>query len=71
MVKFFQTGMGRKFYEGDVPRIAKALENIAAELKRQNDLQEEKNNLPHDKWECSNCGLINSKKEKQCLNCGS
>lgn len=42
MIKFFQTRMGRKFYESDVPRIAMALENIANELKRQNDLQEGK-----------------------------
>lgn len=31
---FFQTIMGRKFYEGDVPRIAKALERIAAALEK-------------------------------------
>lgn len=30
--EFFQTMMGRKFYEADVPRIAKALERIAAAL---------------------------------------
>lgn len=40
MVQFFQTMLGKKFYEGDVPRIAKALENIGQELKRQNDLKE-------------------------------
>lgn len=27
--EFFQTPMGRKFYEADVPRIAKALEKLA------------------------------------------
>jgi len=30
--EFFQTIMGRQFYEGAVPRIAKALERIAAAL---------------------------------------
>jgi len=37
---FFQTRMGQKFYTSDVPRIAKALEDIAEELKRANDLKE-------------------------------
>ena len=40
MIQFFNTLMGRKFYEADVPRIAKALENIAIELKKQNELKE-------------------------------
>ena len=40
MPDFFQTIMGRKFYEGDVPRIAKSLDDIAKELKRANDLKE-------------------------------
>lgn len=30
--QFFETGMGRKYYEGTMPRIAKALEAIAKEL---------------------------------------
>jgi hypothetical protein len=33
--EFFQTIMGRKFYDADVPRIAKALERIAAALEAQ------------------------------------
>ena len=32
MAEFFKTIMGRKFYEADVPRIAKALEDIAKKL---------------------------------------
>jgi hypothetical protein len=32
--EFFQTIMGRKFYEADVPRALKALERIAAALER-------------------------------------
>lgn len=32
--EFFQTGMGRKFYESDVPRSAEALERIAKALER-------------------------------------
>ena len=31
-IEFFQTHMGRKFYEADVPRIANALERIATAL---------------------------------------
>ncbi len=31
-IEFFQTQMGHKFYESDVPRIAKALERIADKL---------------------------------------
>lgn len=32
--KFFQTGMGRKFYESTAPKVAEALERIAAVLER-------------------------------------
>jgi hypothetical protein len=39
-IEFFQTPMGRKFYERDVPKIANTLEDIAKELKRANDLKE-------------------------------
>ena len=37
--EFFQTGMGRKFYDGDVPRLLKALERIATALERIADQQ--------------------------------
>ena len=37
MVEFFQTIMGRKFFEGTVPRIVNALEDIARELKTYNE----------------------------------
>jgi len=33
MPEFFQTNMGRKFFESDVPRAIKALEGIAERLK--------------------------------------
>jgi len=39
-VEFFQTVMGRRFYEHDVPRMADAMESIAKELKRSNDLKD-------------------------------
>ena len=39
--KFFETRMGRTFYEGTVPRIARALEALGAELRRHNDSREE------------------------------
>ena len=39
--EFFQTIMGKRFYEGTVPNIARSLECIAEELKRANDLKEQ------------------------------
>ena len=41
MAEFFLTGMGKKFYESSVPRIAEALERIAKALEKQNELKEE------------------------------
>lgn len=38
--EFFQTVMGRKFYEYDIPRIAEALERIAKALERQNEIRD-------------------------------
>lgn len=38
--EFFQTVMGRKFYEADVPRALKALERIADALERIVDVAE-------------------------------
>ena len=35
-IEFFNTMMGRKFYEADVPRITKALERIATALEESN-----------------------------------
>ena len=35
MVELHNTLMGRKFYEADIPRIAKALERIAIALENQ------------------------------------
>lgn len=42
MSDFYKTMMGGKFYAADVPRIASALERIATELRRANDLAEAK-----------------------------
>lgn len=38
--EFFQTLMGKSFYQGSVPNIAKSLEEISVQLKRANDLRE-------------------------------
>lgn len=38
--QFFQTGLGRTFYEYHVPETMKAMKDIAKELKRSNDLKE-------------------------------
>jgi hypothetical protein len=48
MPEFFQTHMGMKFYDITVPRIATALENIAAELKRANDRQDAQTKADQD-----------------------
>lgn len=40
MDEFFKTQMGRKFFEGIVPKISNALIDLASELKRSNDLKE-------------------------------
>lgn len=37
MIDFHTTMMGKKFYEGTAPRIARALEKISGELERVND----------------------------------
>lgn len=41
MTNFFQTIMGRDFFQHNVPRIAKSLDAIATEMKRANDLKEQ------------------------------
>lgn len=40
--KFFQTMMGRSFFETHVPRLIKAIEKLACELERYNNAQERK-----------------------------
>lgn len=37
--KFFQTVMGKKFFEGDVPRLVRALERIAKSLEQKEPLE--------------------------------
>lgn len=44
-MEFFQTIMGKRFFEGHVPRLVKALEKIAEELERANDLKEKELDL--------------------------
>lgn len=39
MPEFFQTVMGRKFYEGTAPSIAKQLERIADALEESNRIE--------------------------------
>ena len=47
-MKLFQTIMGKRFYEGHVPKIVKALESIAIELKRFNDSRDKKTYTPQE-----------------------
>ena len=42
MSEFFRTGMGRKFYEADVPKLVSVLERIATQMERKNKLKEKK-----------------------------
>lgn len=51
MTHFFQTRMGQKFYEHDVPYIADSLHKIFVELQRANDLKEKELNLKDKKGE--------------------
>ena len=38
--EFFETGMGRKFHDSDVPRLVEALERIAEAMEKANVLKE-------------------------------
>ena len=40
VVRFDETPRGRKFYERDLPKLIKAIEENTLELKRANDLKE-------------------------------
>lgn len=42
MEQFLNSITGRKFFEKDIPKIVKSLEQIAFELKRSNDIAENK-----------------------------
>ena len=42
MSEYFRTGMGRKFYEADVPKLVSVLERIATQMERKNKLEEKK-----------------------------
>jgi len=47
--QFFETGMGKKYYDGTMPRIAKALEAIAKSLETKAHIEElEKQNKDYD-----------------------
>lgn len=53
MPKFFQTVMGKRFFEGHIPKIVDHLNAIAFELKRANDLKEkELENLNKEGGSC-------------------
>ena len=43
MMQFYQTMLGRTFYEAHVPQLIKAVRQLTDELKRYNDAQEGKN----------------------------
>lgn len=41
-MNFFETVMGRRFYENSVPRLIKAVERVAGALEKANDMEERK-----------------------------
>jgi len=43
MPEFFQTLMGRKYYEHDLPEQTKAMNRLAKAIEKQNELKEEIN----------------------------
>lgn len=56
--EFFQTIMGHKFFENDVPRIMKALERLAVALEERNALDRESAKLDDEKM-----GLLRQQNE--------
>ncbi len=46
--EFFQTAMGKRFYEGTAPAIAEALKDIAKEMKIANKLKEKELKLQEE-----------------------
>ncbi|MCM3479298.1 hypothetical protein [Caldibacillus thermoamylovorans] len=42
MPQFYETGNGKRFLEGQLPQLLNALDTIAHELRRQNDITEGK-----------------------------
>lgn len=60
-IQFHETIMGKKFYEGTLPRLIKAIEENTKEMKRSNDLKEQElallkgdadiAELPNDTWD--------------------
>lgn len=49
MIDFYNTKIGRIFFDGHVPRLVNALESIAHEMKRANDLKEKESDDENDK----------------------
>lgn len=39
-MEFFRTVMGQRFFEAQLPQLIRAIEKVANELKRANDLKE-------------------------------
>lgn len=48
-MKFSQTVIGRRFFEGQLPRLIQALEKVGDELERANDLKEKELKLEQEK----------------------
>lgn len=61
MLQFFETMMGRDFYQGNIPKLIKALVKIADELEKLNKHLEEQNK-PKVIGHCMFC----ERKDDQC-----
>ena len=58
MPEFFQTMMGRKFYEKDVVDVVEHLKKIANEMERSNELKEQELRIKREKNK--NCMILST-----------
>lgn len=47
MIRFDETVRGRKFFDGQLPALIKAIQENTAEMKRANDLKEKEMKIEH------------------------
>lgn len=66
---FFQTPMGRRFYEHDVPRIASAIERLANAVEEHTGVFTKDPPLPSTLHVCA-CGVAKFGADGRCVHCG-
>jgi hypothetical protein len=62
-MEFFETVAGRRFFEKQLPDLIRAMEKIAAELQRSNDLKEKDGAEPTVNFQCYAYTIKKQKKE--------